>query len=179
MALFIEYSPAVQEVPGSIPGWDTTFSDALWKGCRWLWSSLYSSSFKFSTSFRGIFADIESSQNGLVCLIVYEDHRFTIRPRSFLNKLRNAVKPVHEFGFRWYFEAVLCLYVVCWGGGGRGRGVSVNNSAVTEVSACSIFILKKHSKNAFIGMPIMVTYYQPPCPSCETEIFLLCCVYFL
>ncbi len=29
MALFIEYSPAVQEVPVSIPGWDTTFSDAL------------------------------------------------------------------------------------------------------------------------------------------------------
>ncbi len=41
MAHFIEYSPAVQEVPGSIPGWDTSFSDALWKGCRWLWSSLY------------------------------------------------------------------------------------------------------------------------------------------
>jgi hypothetical protein len=42
MALIIEYSPAVQEVPGSIPGWDATFSDALCKGCRWLWSSLYS-----------------------------------------------------------------------------------------------------------------------------------------
>ena len=28
MALFIEYSPAVQEVLGSIPGWDTSFSDA-------------------------------------------------------------------------------------------------------------------------------------------------------
>ena len=27
-------------------------------------------------------------------------------------------------------------------------------------------------------MPIMVTYYQPPCSSCETEIFLLCCVLF-
>jgi hypothetical protein len=40
MALFIEYSPAVQEVPGSIPG-DATFSDALCKGCRWLWASLY------------------------------------------------------------------------------------------------------------------------------------------
>jgi hypothetical protein len=24
----------------------------------------------------------------------------------------------------------------------------------------------------------MVTYYQPPCSSCETEIFLLCCVLF-
>jgi hypothetical protein len=31
MALFIEYSPAVQEVPGSIPSWDTTLSDALCK----------------------------------------------------------------------------------------------------------------------------------------------------
>jgi len=27
-------------------------------------------------------------------------------------------------------------------------------------------------------MLIMVTYYQPPCPSCETEIFLLSCVLF-
>ncbi len=27
--------------PGSIPSWDATFSDALCKGCRWLWSSLY------------------------------------------------------------------------------------------------------------------------------------------
>ncbi len=41
MALFIEYSPAVQEVRGSIPGWDATFPDALCKGCRWFWSSLY------------------------------------------------------------------------------------------------------------------------------------------
>jgi hypothetical protein len=46
MALFIEYSLAVQEVPGSIPGWDTSFSDTLWKGCRWLWSSLYKTTFK-------------------------------------------------------------------------------------------------------------------------------------
>jgi hypothetical protein len=40
--VFIEYSPAVQEVPGSISGWYTTLSDALCKGCRiiWLWSSL-------------------------------------------------------------------------------------------------------------------------------------------
>ncbi len=42
MALCIECSPAVQEVPGSIPRRDATFSDALCKGCRWLWSSLYS-----------------------------------------------------------------------------------------------------------------------------------------
>ncbi len=41
MALFIEYSHAVQEVPDSIPGWDTTFSDALCKRCKWLWSILY------------------------------------------------------------------------------------------------------------------------------------------
>ncbi len=41
MALCMECSPAVQEVPGSIPRWDATFSDALCKGCRWLWSSLY------------------------------------------------------------------------------------------------------------------------------------------
>jgi hypothetical protein len=39
MTLCIECSPAKQEVPGSIR--DATFSDALCKGCRWLWSSLY------------------------------------------------------------------------------------------------------------------------------------------
>jgi hypothetical protein len=32
----------MQEVPGSFPGWDAAFSDALCKGCRWLWSSHYS-----------------------------------------------------------------------------------------------------------------------------------------
>jgi hypothetical protein len=30
--------------------------------------------------------------------------------------------------------------------------------------------LKKHSKNAFIGMPIMVTDCQLPCPYCEMKI---------
>ncbi len=41
MALCIECSPAVQEVPGSIPDWDASVSDALCRGCRWPWSSLY------------------------------------------------------------------------------------------------------------------------------------------
>jgi hypothetical protein len=41
MALRIECSPAVQEVPGWIPDWDATFSDALCRGCRWPWSSPY------------------------------------------------------------------------------------------------------------------------------------------
>jgi hypothetical protein len=41
MALCIECSPAVQEVPGSIPDWDALVLDALCRGCRWLWSSLY------------------------------------------------------------------------------------------------------------------------------------------
>ena len=41
MALFIEYSPAVQEVPGSIPGWDATFSDALCKVVAWLLTCLH------------------------------------------------------------------------------------------------------------------------------------------
>ncbi len=45
MALFIEYSPAVQEVPGSFPRWDSTVSDVLCKGCWWLWSSLYNITF--------------------------------------------------------------------------------------------------------------------------------------
>jgi hypothetical protein len=37
MALCIECSPAVQEVPGS----DALVSDALCRVCRWPWSSLY------------------------------------------------------------------------------------------------------------------------------------------
>ncbi len=39
-----EYSPAVQEVPGSVPDWDT---DALCKVCRWLRSSLYNENENF------------------------------------------------------------------------------------------------------------------------------------
>ncbi len=31
----------MQEVLGSIPRWDATFSGAPWKGCRWLWSPLH------------------------------------------------------------------------------------------------------------------------------------------
>jgi hypothetical protein len=38
MALCIECSPAVQEVPGSIPNRDTSISDALCRGCRRPWS---------------------------------------------------------------------------------------------------------------------------------------------
>ncbi len=41
MDLCIECSPAVQEVPGSIPDWDASISDALCRGCRWPWSSPY------------------------------------------------------------------------------------------------------------------------------------------
>ncbi len=41
MALCIECSPAVQEVPGTIPDWDASVSDALRRGCRWPWSSPY------------------------------------------------------------------------------------------------------------------------------------------
>ncbi len=41
MALCTECSHAMQEFPGSIPGWDATFSDALCRGCRWPWSSPY------------------------------------------------------------------------------------------------------------------------------------------
>ncbi len=40
-SLCIDCSPTVQEVPGSIPDWDATLSDALCKECRWLWWSLY------------------------------------------------------------------------------------------------------------------------------------------
>jgi len=48
MALCIECSPAVQEVPGLILSWDATFSDDLCKGCRWLLSSLYKEIYQFS-----------------------------------------------------------------------------------------------------------------------------------
>ncbi len=42
MTLYIECSPAVQEVPGSIRDWDATVTDALCRGwCRWPWSSTY------------------------------------------------------------------------------------------------------------------------------------------
>ncbi len=41
MALCIECSPAVQEVPGSISDWDASVSDAQCRGCRWPWSSPY------------------------------------------------------------------------------------------------------------------------------------------
>jgi hypothetical protein len=41
MALCIECSPAVQEVPGSIPDWDASVSDALCRAYRWPWSSPY------------------------------------------------------------------------------------------------------------------------------------------
>jgi len=41
IALFIEYSPAVQEVPGSNPCWDATFSDALWALCSGQASTKY------------------------------------------------------------------------------------------------------------------------------------------
>ncbi len=41
MALCIECSPAVQKVPGLIPAWDATFTDALCRGYRWPWSSPY------------------------------------------------------------------------------------------------------------------------------------------
>ncbi len=41
MALCIECSPAVQEVPSSVPDWDASVSGALCRGCRWPWSSPY------------------------------------------------------------------------------------------------------------------------------------------
>ncbi len=42
IALCIECSlHAVQEVPGSIPDWDASVSDALCRGCRWPWSIPY------------------------------------------------------------------------------------------------------------------------------------------
>ena len=47
MALCKECSPAMQEVPGSIPDRDIIVSDALCRGSRWPWSSPYNIFFIF------------------------------------------------------------------------------------------------------------------------------------
>ncbi len=47
MDSFIECSPALQEVPVSIPDWDASVSDALCRGCKGPWSSPYNKVLKF------------------------------------------------------------------------------------------------------------------------------------